>query len=525
MNRSRAGSHPWDVVIIGSGIGGLTAGAYLAKHGAKVLICEQGRQPGGYFTSFNRKGYTFDGGIQGCEDTGILLPMLRELDLLDRIELRYSKLAYGFPDFFCPMECIDDLRHFYGHLKKVFPHESRALDRIRMEAIAFCRVMEAMTKAPNPMYLSPREAILQAPGWFFRHASGLKGIKKFSDLLDTPIDEYLATFVTDRKLIRFLSVGNRGNPAAFGMSFAYAMMDYYYPAKGGIRAIPDLLAQSILEKGGEIRYGTLVERIIVENGKASGVELQGGETLRAPFTINNGDLRRTFTEMVPPSEVPGEYLRRLQQADPGESVFSVYLGVDMPTEEIPTQGCGHILHMPTYDTLDVAEIHSNPDFYGRALMMLMVPTLHDRALAPKGKSIVILQCAASMRSLEQWGTNNGRRTKKYKAHKKEIASQLIRNAEQIIPGLSKRIEVQIESTPFTLHRHTLNSAGASVGWTAHPRETFRGGLKGLFGASNTPIRNLYQVGHWTMSPGGAPAGLMTGKIVSTVLRRRLRWGI
>ena len=227
--------------------------------------------------------------------------------------------------------------------------------------------------------------------------------------------------MTDRKLIRFLSVGNRGNPAAFGMSFAYAMMDYYYPARGGIRAIPDLLARSILEKGGEIRYGSLVERIIVENGKASGVELQGGETLRAPFIVNNGDLRRTFTEMVPPSEVPGDYLRRLQQADPGESVFSVYLGVDMPTEEIPTQGCGHILHMPTYDTLDVAEIHSNPDFYSRALMMVMVPTLHDRALAPKGKSVVILQCAASMRSLDQWGTNNGKPTKKYKALKKEIA--------------------------------------------------------------------------------------------------------
>ena len=97
MDRSRTGSHPFDVVIIGSGIGGLTAGAYLAKGGAKVLVCEQGRQPGGYFTSFHRKGYTFDGGIQGCEDTGILLPMLRELDLLDRIELRYSKLAYGFP--------------------------------------------------------------------------------------------------------------------------------------------------------------------------------------------------------------------------------------------------------------------------------------------------------------------------------------------------------------------------------------------------------------------------------------------
>jgi len=525
MYRNRAEPYPYDVVIIGSGIGGLTAGAYLAKQGVKVLICEQGRRPGGYFTSFKRKGYTFDGGIQGCEDTGILLPMLRELDLLDRIELRYSKLAYGLPDFFCPLERISDLGGLYGHLKKVFPHETKALDRVQQEAIEFCRVMEAMAHAPNPMYLSARRTILETPRWLLQYASGLRGLKKFSGLLDIPIEEYLATFVRDEKLIRFLSVGNRGNPAAFSMSFAYAMMDYYYPASGGIRAIPDLLAQSILEQGGKIRYGSLAARILVERGKAYGVEMQDGEVIRAPFIINNGDLRRTFTQMVPPSEVPGEYLRRLQQADPGESVFSVYLGVDMPTEEIPTQGCGHILHMPTYDTVDVAEIHSNPDFYGRALMMVMVPTLHDRALAPKGKSVVILQCAASMRSLDRWGTDNGRRTKKYKAYKKEIAGQLILNAERIIPGLSKRIEIQIESTPFTLQRYSLNSAGASVGWTAHPRETFRGGLKGLFGSSNTPISNLYQVGHWTMSPGGAPAGLMTGKIVSTVLRHRLRWGV
>ena len=522
---NKPGSDPYDAIIIGAGIGGLTAGAYLAKHGTRVLICEQGGQPGGYFTSFKRKGFTFDGGIQGCEDTGILLPMLRELDLLDRIELRRSNLAYGFPDLFCPVQRICDLSRFYGHLKKVFPHESNALDRIQEEAVEFCRVMEALAHAPNPMYLSVRQTIIETPGWLLKYAPGLRGIKRFSALLDIPINEYLATFVRDKQLIRFLSVGNRGNPAAFSMSFAYAMMDYYYPASGGVQATPDLLAQSILEKGGEIRYGTLVERILVERGKASGVELKGGETIRAPFIINNGDLRRTFTEMVPPDAVPGEYLRRLQQAEVSESVFYVYLGVDMPTERIPTQGCGHILHMPTYDTVDMTEIHSNPHFYRRALMMVMVPTLHDRSLAPEGKSVVILQCAASMRSLDRWGTWNGKRTKKYHAYKKEIAAQLIANAEQIIPDLSKRIELQIESTPFTLQRHTLNSAGASVGWTAHPRETFRGGWKGLLGSSNTPIPNLYQVGHWSMSPGGAPSGLMTGRIVSTVLRQRLRWAM
>ena len=101
MSQANPGRGDFDVVIIGSGIGGLTAGAYLAKHGVRVLICEQNRRPGGYFASFKRKGYTFDAGIQGCEDMGLFLPILRELDLLEQIDLCRSKLAYAFQDYFC----------------------------------------------------------------------------------------------------------------------------------------------------------------------------------------------------------------------------------------------------------------------------------------------------------------------------------------------------------------------------------------------------------------------------------------
>ena len=525
MSQANPGRDDYDVVIIGSGIGGLTAGAYLAKHGVRVLICEQNRKPGGCFASFKRKGYTFDGGIQGCEDMGILLPILRELDLLEHIDLRRSKLAYAFPDCFCPLEQMGDLELIYDHLKKVFPRESNALDRIKKEAITLCRVMDAFAHAPNLLFQPLRETFLKTPRWLIQHASGLRGLKHLTGLLNIPIDEYLSTFVRDQNLIRLLSAGYRGNPAAFSMSFLCTMMDYYYPARGGVQAIPNWLAKSILENGGEVRYGTLVENILVEDGRATGVSVKGGERIRARFIINNGDIRRTFSEMVPSGAVPEEYARSLQQSNVSESAFSVYLGVDMPPEEIQTQGCGHVFLMPTYETLDLNEIDSNPDFYRRTLIMMMFPTLHDRALAPKGKSVVILQCAASIRSLNRWGTRKGKPTKKYGANKKEIATQLIANAEKIIPDLSKRIDLQIESTPFTLQRYTLNSDGAAVGWTYHPRETFRKGFKGLFGSSNTPIRNLYQVGHWTMSPGGAPAGLMTGKVVSTIVRYRLRWGV
>ena len=447
------------------------------------------------------------------------------LDLLDRIQLRHSRLAVALPDIFCPLRHLTDLESYYDHLKMVFPHEAQAIHRIKKEAMEFCRVMDAFMQLTNQRIQTLRDALTETPAWLLRHAADMKGILKFIRLFNVPIEEYLRTFVRDQNLIRFLSVGYRGNPASFSLSFLYTMMDYYYPARGGVQAIPDLLAQSITENGGEILYKSLVERIILEKGRAAGVLLRGRERIRSRFVVNNGDIRRTFLKMVPHDAVSEAYRSRLQTTDVSESVFSVYLGVDMPTEAIQTRGCGHMFLMPTYNTLDMTEIHTNPDFYRHTLLMIMVPTLHDPFLAPPGKSVVILQCAASSKSLDAWGARGGRRTKKYRTLKKEIAGQLIANAEQVIPGLSNRIELQIESTPFTLQRYTLNTEGAAVGWNCHPRETYKGGLRGIFGSSNTPIRNLYQVGHWAMCPGGAPAGFITGKMVSSVIQKRLHWNL
>jgi phytoene dehydrogenase-like protein len=180
--------------------------------------------------------------------------------------------------------------------------------------------------------------------------------------------------------------------------------------------------------------------------------------------------------------------------------------------------------VPSYGRRSFDEIDTDPEFYANELLMVSIPTLFDPALAPAGRSVVILQCAASIRSFDAWGTIDGQRTERYQALKKQVAARLIANAEKLIPGLSAKIEVQVESTPFTLKRFTLNANGAATGWTYHPREAYRGGLRGLMTKSNTGVENLYQVGHWTMSPGGAPAGLITGRLVSSTIRRRFRSG-
>jgi phytoene dehydrogenase-like protein len=113
-----------------------------------------------------------------------------------------------------------------------------------------------------------------------------------------------------------------------------------------------------------------------------------------------------------------------------------------------------------------------------------VNSIHDPALAPKGRSAIFIQTGACAEFADNWGTKNGKRTKQY----------------------------------------TLNSEGASAGWTFHPQKAMNSGLK-FFTGFHPPVRNLFQVGLWAMSPGGAPSGAITGRIVSEIVKRRLAWGI
>lgn len=339
------------------------------------------------------------------------------------------------------------------------------------------------------------------------------------------MEEYFRGHVNDPDLYRFLcQLSYSGSPASFGLLFLTFLMDYYYPM-GGIQAIPDALAGYIQSRGGTLKCRTLVTEILLEGDKAQGIRTEAGETYRAPFIISNGDARRTYLRMLPPDAVPESYKQELRQSVVSESFFTLFLGVDIPPEEIPTRGCSHVLFFPDYKGVDTEECRKSgdPDLYARAPIDINVNAIHDPGLAPRGKSTVVIQTGAFATFADNWGTKDGKRTKRYRDLKEEVAKRLIATAEQVIPGLSGRIEVKLTGTPYTFERYTLNSEGASAGWTFHPRKAMNSGLR-FFTGFNPPVRNLFQVGHWAMSPGGAPSGAITGRVVSEIVKRRLQWG-
>lgn len=512
-----------DVIVIGSGIGGLTTAAHLAKAGVKVLVFEQHSQPGGYFTSFKAKGYTFDGGIQACEDGGMFLATLGQLGILEKVRPVKSRFALCLPDVFVELQKIEDLNRFYDQLIQAFPNEAAGLNHVRTDALEFCYVMEAMWRFPNPLFNSLTGTIAGFPGWMKHHGRNAKGIGRFMELFQIPIDEYLKRYIKDQRLINFLSMmGYRGCPASFSMPFIFCLTDYYYPSRGGMQAVSDAMAEFILEKGGQIRYNSPVEQILTAGGHAVGVRTRAGEIFTARYVVNNGDAVRTYRDMLPHHAVPAAFRHKIESSRLSESVFLTYLGVDIPPAELPVRGCPHVIVMPDYDAPDQDAIENDPDYFSKSLLMVSAPSLHDPSLAPAGKSVIVLQSGAHIRFGDNWGIKNGKRTAGYRELKERVAAQLIANAERLIPGLSRKIEMKITASPHTHVRYTLNSDGATVGWSYHPHYTPYPGLKGLLGAGMfTPVKNLYQVGHWAMYPGGAPSGLMTGRMASLLIRSRM----
>ena len=513
----------YDAIIIGSGIGGLTAGAYLARKKTRALVCEQNHLPGGCFSSFTRKGYTFDGGIQGCEDSGMLHAMLGQLGIADRITLTCGKSAWAAPDIFVPFPTYAGLAEFYRKLEAVYPGEVPALREVSGEVQRLCRVFDGVFGAPNPGFLSFFQFLATLVKWIPRHAWAMKDMGFFLRLLNTPVDDYLKTKFKDPRPARMLSQTiYRGSGASFALPFFYFFTQYFYP-RGGVQVLPNLLASYIAENGGEVRCKTLVKEIIFEDGKARGVKLESGETIRAPFVISNADARATFLKMLPPEATPDDYRERLRKSEVSESMFSVFLGVDIPPEKLPVQGCQHVFYLTSYDGVGFDDVEKDPDYYKKSFIMVMIPSMEDPTLAPPGKSVIILQTAAVREFANAWGAPDGKRTEEYKQIKEKVADQLIANVEKIIPGLSAKIEMKITASPLTYYRYTMNSGGATGGWSKHIDRTFGRGVKGYMNVFS-PVKNLYLCGHWTSVLGGAPIGMTTGRMVAAIVNTKRKLG-
>lgn len=484
-------------VVIGAGIGGLTAAALLARHGFPVTVLERHNKPGGYATNFHRKGFTFEVSLHTVSVSGTpTATILRGLDLFDRVKFNalpeYHRLVAPGRDVTYPFA---DMEGYKKMLADIFPSEQRAIDAL----------VDEITGVSDDVLKLDTNAGQFVPYFFPYH------FKKMYRNREVTLQQLLERSTSNRELQTMLGLVWQyyGLPPSKLSGFFYCAGTGDYIKKGGFypegssQAISDALTAYIEERGGTVKVKTSARRIVLRKGRAVGVEDSAGNFYEADTVVSNASPPVTFWKLLDPDQLPGQYLDKLETYAPSDSSFTVWLGLDQDVCQEHEEAEVFLLETTDTDLDYAACLDSDAEHAG-----LVVNFYNNMAsdFAPEGKSGMSITFLCGYRHWLQYEADYfAKRKDAYRAEKKRIASIMIDRVEKnLVPGLRKMIEVQEIGTPLTNRRYTGNPGGAIYGYAMSPDNAFLTRID-----NRTPIPNLYLASAWG-TPGGGFTGCFRG---------------
>lgn len=478
----------YDVIVIGAGLGGLTAGAKLAREGMKVLVLEQHSQPGGCATTFKRGAFTLEVGLHEMDGPGsrdMKNRIFSELDVTGNVEFIHV------PEFY---------RFIRGDLAVTIPHDPQ-LAAARLTEM-FPEEKEGIAKYFDQL-LSPRK----------RPAGEPEPDKSVGDFLDSVIGS------NDLKLVLLGNLGYfHDDPYSLSLAYYSVAEGSYYTngasfIKGGSQKLSDHLADYIRSHGGEVMLNRLVTGVTVEDGRATGVIFrkrsgtsQNLEEATADEIVANCSIP-ALADMLPPEHgnlLRGEY----SGLNTGASLLTVYFGFDRPLKELGHDYYSTFIYDRSVKSQSDIAANNRDDFSRRSFTFVDYGQV-DSVLAPEGKSVGAICC---IDYLEDW-ENLSR--EEYKSKKEHVAQTFIERLAEVIPGIRDVISYYEVGTPVTVKRYTLNPGGAVYGFAQNP------GRKVL--DSFAPVENLHFASAWGRTGGGFSGAICGGYLSAfNLLRKRAR---
>jgi phytoene dehydrogenase-like protein len=476
----------YDIIIIGGGLGGLTAGAKLAREGKKVLLLEQHDRPGGYATTFRRGDFIFEVGLHemdGPSPGDIKTKIFNDLDVFKNVEL------IRVPEFY---------RLLKDHVDVTIPH-------------------------------NPEVAAERLSGLFPEEINGIKAyfnqiLKPKKKIIDTEqqdksLGEFLDSIIKNEDL-KLILLGNLGyfhdDPYSLSLSYYTVAQGSYFTGgasfiKGGSQKLSDHLAGFIVNHGVEVLLNHIVTAIRTDNHKVTGVLFKrkndrgSGEIEASADDIIANTAMPNVADLLP--EEYGHVLKNeLMNQETGASLLTIYLGFNKPLKELGYKYYSTFIYDSTIKSQK--DIHKNnmDDFALRSFTFADYSQL-DSGLATAGKSVGAICCIDYLKDWERLDR------KEYISKKEQVASAFIKKLEKLIPGIGNIIEYYEVGTPSTLKRYTLNPGGAVYGFAQTPS-------KRVIDTSKLPD-NLHFASAWGKTGGGFSGVIYSGYLCAiSILRKK-----
>ena len=479
----------YDAIVVGSGIGGLTTAALLARAGLGVLVVERHDRVGGYSHAFRRGRYLFDSAVHivgGCEPVayeggGLIHQLLSTLGVRDQVDFVRVDPCYEavYPDLSLRVPC--DLEGFVDAHAEEFPAEEKGLRQLVQECLNVRQ--ETRRAADTPHAFDVSQIASRFPTLLrYRRATLARVLEEH---IESPrLRSLLATL--------WPYLGLPPSRVSF-VYFATMLMSYVadgaYYCRGSFQRFADALAGAVCTRGGELLLRSSVRRILVEEGRACGVVLENGQRIAASRVVSNADALQTIRELVGSEAFPPRYLTALGRMSPSLSAFIVYVATDLPLDRGTTSH--ETFYFPSWDH---EAAHATSECGSPSWISVTAPSLVDPTLAPPGQQQLLLT-ALVRHDASDWRASKG-----------AMARALLRSADRWVGGLAQHVRFCEGASPRTLERYTRNTNGALYGWELSPRNVGPGRP-----GPQTPVHGLHLVGHWAQ-PGGGIYGVVASGV-------------
>ncbi|MEN8906464.1 MAG: NAD(P)/FAD-dependent oxidoreductase [Clostridiales bacterium] len=485
-----------NLIIIGAGIAGLTAGIYAQKNGFKVKIFELHNLPGGECTGWNRGDYHFDGCIHwlmGTSKKTSLNKLWKEVGALDDDQEVINH------EIFSQVEFENVTLKFYRDAYKLEKHWLEIAPEDNVIIKEFCNDIRKLSKFNMPTEKPYDKMNLLDGIKMIKSLPLLSTMKKYDNISMKNLTNKFKNNYLKNALKLFMNENYKATSAVFTLASLHAG-DSGWPV-GGSLAFSKRMAEKFKELGGIINYKSKVDKILVKSSSATGIKLENGDEFYSDYVISCADGYNTLYKMLDGKYINGIYKKLYESNE-----YKVFTTIQV--------SFGIKANLSKYEHRRILKLNEILEVGG--MKHEFIPMKHyccEPSFSPENSSVII-----SMINTEyDWWKKLYSDTTSYKEAKNKIANKIKAIIEDNYPEAKDKIETIDIATPVTYERYCNAWKGSWMSFITEPGHDINY-LPGILDG----LDNFYLSGQWCMPPGGLPGALLTGRWVIWRLCNKLK---